>query len=234
MTTSATGNPQARAFALPAPAHASASAGRSGNAVATRRRGQGRAGFTLFELVLVVVIIAVVVGAASPLLNNFARGRQLGDTADQVVLMARWAHTQAMTRGVNYRLNFDTTKHQVWLTVQNGPSFESLLQSQNGVPGQTSSGNSTVYAGIGNEMGRIYDVPDTIDFTCSLVQQSDGTYVQFRPSGRSDPASVTFSDRNGKVIEVGCLATTEQFHVLTDDERQLEQSMPSPTPGWTR
>lgn len=233
MTTLVTGKTEIQVSALPAPAPARASAGRRGRA-ATPRRVRGRVGFTLLELVLVVVIIAVVVGIASPLLNNFGRGRLLGDTADHVVMMARWAHTQAVTRGLNYRLNFDPTKRTVWLSVQNGPSFETLLQSQNGTPGQSLSGTTTTYAGVGEEIGYTYNVQDPINFSTSLVQQTDGMYVQFRPSGRSDPASISFTDQAGNVIEIGCLATTEQFHVLSEDERQLEKSMPAPTPGLTR
>jgi prepilin-type N-terminal cleavage/methylation domain-containing protein len=193
-----------------------------------------RGGFTLLELLLVLAVIAIIVGLARPMLNNFARGRQLGDTAEEVIMRARWAHTQAVTRGISYRLNFDPTKREIWLTMQTGPAFQNMLQSQNAVPGQPLGTNSATFDVVGEEMGQVISVPEGISFKCSLVQQADGMYVEFHPSGRSDPASIAFSDQSGKVIEAGTLTATEPFHVLSDDERQLEQSMPTLTAGVSR
>ncbi|HWE93280.1 MAG TPA: prepilin-type N-terminal cleavage/methylation domain-containing protein [Tepidisphaeraceae bacterium] len=234
MTTSSIGSSGAQGRAvrrLPAALSGPDQVGRARRFSLTRCGG----GFTLLELLLVLAIIAIIVGLARPMLNNFARGRQLGDTAEEVIIRARWAHTQAVARGISYRLNFDPTKREIWLTMQTGPAFQNMLQSQNAVPGQPLGTNSATFDVIGDEMGQVFTVPDGITFKCSLVQQADGMYVEFHPSGRSDPASISFTDQSGRVIETGTLTATEMFHVLSDDERQLEQSMPvPPTAGVSR
>jgi type II secretion system protein H len=229
MTTSATGS---TGIERRAPRRLPGSDGIAGASRFSRDRGKD--GFTLLELLLVLAVIAIIVGLATPMLNNFSRGRQLGDTAEEVILRARWAHTQAVARGVSYRMNFDPAKREIRLTVQTGPAFQNMLQSQNAVPGQPLGTNSATFDTVGEEMGQVISVPEGISFKCSLVQQADGMYVEFHPSGRSDPASIAFSDQSGKVIEAGTLTATEPFHVLSDDERQLEQSMTTLTAGVSR
>jgi prepilin-type N-terminal cleavage/methylation domain-containing protein len=71
-----------------------------------RNRNHHRA-FTLVELVLVMVVIAVVAAMVMPSLSGTARGRRLGDTANQIVALARMARTQSVTEGKMYRLNID-------------------------------------------------------------------------------------------------------------------------------
>lgn len=200
------------------------------------------AAFTLIELVLVLALIAMIVGMTTASLGRFGRGRTIGDSAEQVVLLARWARTQAISRGINFRLNFDASNHSYWLTMQSGPNYENVVQDAASAAAPSSSAPTSAmqpqansFTDVGEEFGRRFTTADTVTFDCNFAAQSDGQYVEFRPSGRCDPATVKFSEIRGTaVIEVGCLSATEQWHVLSDDERQLENSQPPPPSAQVR
>ena len=132
-----------------------------------RNRNHPRA-FTLVELVLVMVVIAVIAAMVVPSLSGSARGRRIGDTANQIVSLARLARTQAVTDGKTYRLNIDPNGGSYWLTVRDADAFQVL-------------GNWS------------YTVPEGLRVECSLQPQQDGLYIEFKQTGRSDPATIWFS-----------------------------------------
>jgi Tfp pilus assembly protein FimT len=183
-------------------------------------------------LIFVLVLIAVVVGIALPSLSGFARSQTVGDSANRAMALARWARTEAITRGVCFRLNFDPAKHAYWLTMQNGASYENSLQDTGDNTLGLGGGNTnttTAFAEVGEEMGRIFLTPDGVNFDCNFPPQPDGSnYIEFRPSGRCDPGTIGFTDLKGQVIRIGCLTGTEQFHVLSPDEEQLMKTVVAP------
>ena len=144
--------------------------------------------FTLVELVLVMLVIAVVAAMVVPSLNNTARGRRMGDTASQIVALARLARTQAVTEGKTYRLNIDPNGGSYWLSVRDSDVFQIL-------------GNWS------------YSVPDGLRVECNLQPQQDGLYVEFKQTGRSDPATIFVRDDNGSSLQVVSESATELFHV---------------------
>lgn len=180
--------------------------------------------FTLLELVLVLAVMTIVVGMVIPRLSSFGRGRAMGNTANQIVSLAQWARAQAVSQGVSYRLNVDATKRTYWLTMQTGATYENMLQSLN------ANQTPTTYDQVGQDWGQTFTAPDGVNVVCNVPPQPDGTYIEFRPSGRTDPGTLQISDANGGMIEVGCLSATEEFHVLSDDERKQEQTPQQPTP----
>lgn len=171
--------------------------GRSSSRRIVRRRRA--AGFTLLELILVLAILAVVVALAVPTLHGFAASRGTTQCADQIVALCRWARTQSVTRGLTYRLNLDAGSGTYWLTVEQD--------------------DGTV-ASPGEEFGRVFRAPDGTRIDWNAPKQKDGQYVQFQPTGRTDPAIVRVTGRDNQVIEVACFSATELFHVVTDQERQ--------------
>src|SRR3954454_10901433 len=71
-------------------------------------------GFTLLELVLMMAILAILVTMAVPAMRGFGHGREAGDCAAQMVALTRWARTQAVTRGLTYRLNVNPQDRTFW------------------------------------------------------------------------------------------------------------------------
>jgi len=162
-------------------------------------RTRSNLGFTLLELVLVMVIIAILSAIVVPTLGGFSRGRKLSNVTSQLVAVANAARAHAMTDGVVYRLNFDINAKRYWLTVQQDDgSFVN-----------------------GDEQDLNYTIPDGIDIGTDVQTQSDGTYIEFQPSGRVTTATIRLIDsQSGQENDVGSLSATEIFHVLNDTERQ--------------
>ena len=84
----------------------------------------------MVELILVMVLICIILGAAAPSLRGFFTSRKTTNAAAQIMALIQYARTQAIADGCNYRLNFDTTQNQYWLTIQSGGD---LRHHQHGV-----------------------------------------------------------------------------------------------------
>lgn len=146
-----------------------------------------------------MMILAIVALVAAPALSTFGKGRGAGNCADQIVSLTRWARTQSITRGVTYRLNLDPAARTYWLSQVRDDGTVDML---------------------GEEFGRVFTAPDGVTLNWNAPQQQDGQYIQFLPTGRTDPATISVADVRGKTIEITCYSPTEMFHVVTDLERQ--------------
>jgi type II secretion system protein H len=176
-----------------------------------------RRAFTLIELILVLAILAILVAIAIPSLEGVARSQGAKECSGQLMALARYAHTQAIADGVSYRLNIDSAGRRYYLTRQgDGPDFVEL----------------------GEEIGRDHMFPDGInvewDNAYALLQQQQqaaqatgqvqpvvqagaAPYVEFYPSGRTDPAAIRITDRAGNITEMACLSATETFRLIGAD-----------------
>ena len=135
-----------------------------------------------------MLVIAVVVAMVAPTFHGTSRGRRTGDTATQIVSLALYARSQAITQGKTYRLNLDPDAGTYELSVRDYDTFEML-------------GNWS------------YSVPEGVQISCDLPAQQDGLYIEFRPTGRTDPATIRVTDDDGIVVEVVCESATELFHI---------------------
>jgi len=153
--------------------------------------------FTLIELILVMTILVLVVAMLSPSLRGFGIGRANDNTARQVVSLAKYARTQAVSEGRRYRLNFDAQANAFWLTTEQGATF----------------------APVNNDLGRRIEAPEGVSLQTDLTQQPDGVFVEFRPTGRTDTAHVWLTDKLGNTIEVACASPTEMFRIVPAGER---------------
>lgn len=161
-------------------------------------RRQLRRAFTLLELMIVLAIVAIMLGMVIPTLHGFGEGRNIEHAADQLVALARWARTQAVTQGVAYRLNLDVSNRTYGVTVE-----------RNGIVDQ-----------VGEEWGRVFKIPPGVNVAWNAPQQQDGQYVRIDPTGRTDPVTIQLSDDKGDVKQLACYTPAEQLHVLSPQEIQ--------------
>ncbi|MGD0090770.1 MAG: GspH/FimT family pseudopilin [Planctomycetota bacterium] len=170
---------------------------RSVHAWKGRRDAGGTAGFTLLELVLVMLLVSLVMGLAAPSLRGFMLGRKSADAAAQVIALAQYARTQAVSTGSNYRLNVDPAAQTYWLTVQKGADFQ----------------------GLGTEFGRRFSLPEHVSATWLPSAYTAHDYIEFFPDGRIEAAGLQLVDRERQVFEIGCRSETEPLTVLQRGSR---------------
>jgi type II secretory pathway pseudopilin PulG len=163
---------------------------------------------------MVMMLLCVVAAMAVPSLRGFGKGRRVGTAAAQVVALAQYARTQAITRGVPHRLNVDPETGTYWITVQRYGAFEAA----------------------GEEFGRVFEAPEgvAVEWYGPTSLAGDGfagpggrrhPYVEFAPTGRTSYAvSLLLRDADGEdgdagaAQEVACLSPAEPFRVLQDWE----------------
>ena len=162
-----------------------------------RKPAVARGGFTLLELVLVMLLVSLLMGLAAPSLRGFLVGRKSADAAAQVLALAHYARTQAVSTGASYRLNVDTGEGTYWLTVQKAGDFRDL----------------------GTEFGRRFCLPDRIEARWLPSPNGLREYIEFRPDGRTEAGMLQLVDRDGQVFEIGCRSETEPLVVFERGNR---------------
>jgi type II secretion system protein H len=153
-------------------------------------------GFTLLELIVVMVILATVLALAGPSLRGFFGSRQLQDTAAEILAMTQFARSQAISEGVIYRLNFNTTERTYWLTAWKKGSFLRL---------ETNT-------------GRTHTLPkDMILELDNLGRDDQDMFVEFMPDGTATAGTIRLMERNGRTLEVACPTVTESYYIIQRD-----------------
>ncbi len=153
--------------------------------------------FTLIELLLVLFILTLVVAIVGPQLRGFSAGRNTKNAATSILAMTHYARTQSVTQGLVYRLNFDPQTKTLWISYQQGTrdikppnDFATPLQLADGIKVDT-------------------DIPS---------KQDGGQYIEFRPTGRTEPATITLTDSLGSIVQIACSSATELFRIVPPDE----------------
>jgi prepilin-type N-terminal cleavage/methylation domain-containing protein len=165
---------------------------------------QGGRGFTLLELIAVLVLISAVLALAAPSLRRFARGRETTDAATHVLALAHLARSQAAARACLWRLNIDADEGTYWLTLQ----------------------EAGVFVQPARDYGRLFRFPDGVTVRLELPELAEieeaGTFIQFYPDGRSDPAVIELEDTEGRTLQIVCPSATERLRIETPtDETRL-------------
>jgi len=195
-----------------------------------RRRLQ-KSGFTLIELILVMMIIALIATMVAPRLRGFSIGRRSNDAAREIVGMAHYARTQAITEGRLYRLNFDVKAEKFWLTAEDdtgafvapsgdigeqvtlpdGVQMDAQITPQTNV--QLDTPNNVQQQVVPGTPSVTQPGLQPVPLVANVRDQSQ-VYVEFQPSGRTDPATITFTDALRGVIQITCPTVTDQFEIL--------------------
>ena len=162
----------------------------------------------MVELLLVMVLICIILGATAPSLRGFFASRKTTNAAAQIVALIQYARTQAIADGCNYRLNFDTTQNQYWLTIQSGSAF----------------------AAINTEDGSTFSLPEGAHFDLQADPNCTITdHIDFYPDGSTSAAAIGVVPSTGQADEQeicsGYNATlTNAYRIVTP---------PSALPGGT-
>jgi Tfp pilus assembly protein FimT len=182
-----------------------------------------------------MLILAITAAMVVPSLASFAITRSTDNAVQEIVNQAQYARTQCIAQGKTYRLNFDTQAGQTWLTVSNAGVFQ---------PVSSDIGNkATIASGMKMDV-QVTIMPNTnwimaqnvtatdaqlvpafgqnvwpLNNTIMQLPRTDpGTYIEFQPSGRTDPVLIRLTDRHGREIDLGLATTTEALHILKPEE----------------
>ncbi len=152
---------------------------------------------TLLELILVMMILSTVLAMAAPSLRGFFISRRGDDAAAQILAMTQYARSQAVSEGINYRLNFDVQERTYWLTAQKAGAYEPLE----------------------TEFGRTFAISkDLVLEMEDIVRENRETYLEFSPYGTVTAATIRLIDRQGRALEIACPTATESFSITECDE----------------
>ena len=164
--------------------------------------GSNAKGFTLLELILVMVIISAVLGMAAPSLRGFFASRKAHDAAAGILSLIRYARTQAITEGRNYRLNLDPDDGSYWLTVNDAGG----------------------YATLDTDLGRKFLLPEHTTMKVEMDDDDEedrdvsSEIIEFYPKGQADVCTIRLFDQNDDEVDVLSLSPAERYHVAVPEE----------------
>jgi type II secretion system protein H len=155
-----------------------------------------QSGFTLLELILVMVIICTALALAAPSLNGWARGSKMRNAVDQFVALTQFARTQAVSTATVHRLQIDAGARTYYVVMMDGDQP---------VP-------------LNTEMGREFSLPT--DFSLKMTDDAgqNRDFVDFYPTGRTDPTRVEISGPDGETKVIQCPSPTEAFRLVKPGE----------------
>jgi len=185
------------------------------------------------ELILVMLIIAIMAGMLVPSLVRFTAGRAVDNLGRQIVGLAQYAHTQAISEARTYRLNFDPNSGQFWLTADAGNGtfnplpgdYGNRYSSPAGVRMQvqvTPQPNTQLLQPDNIQQQNIAQSDTTLDGqTAGVAGQivynthtQGQVYVEFQSTGRTDPATIQITDPSGRNVQIACASPTDVFQVV--------------------
>lgn len=152
-------------------------------------------GFTLLELVMVMLLMCVAMAIVAPSFTGFSKSARINDTVAQLVTLAHWARSQAISDGRVYRLSIDPQDGTYRLTAQSQDEFVEL----------------------GSGFGRLFTLPEGVRISVDNAGKKEINSIDFYPNGRSQPAMIHLMDFRGRETLIGCRFPTEPFKVISSE-----------------
>ncbi len=196
-------------------------------------RRNRQSAFTLMELVLVMLIITIMAGMLAPSLGRFIAGRAVDNFGRRIIGLSQYARAQAVSQARVSYLNFDSGSQRVYLTFDSpGNKGKPMLDAGSplSVPVPTSIRMQMTQTADTTQAIMLIPWPAGIQMQARSLpnQLLDGTsvgsgsiwvfpqnsgFVQFQPTGRTDPATIVLTDKSGYEVTVVCDLPTDRFHV---------------------
>jgi type II secretory pathway pseudopilin PulG len=194
------------------------------------------------ELVLVMLIVALIAGLLAPSLIHFTAGRAVDNFGHELIGLCQLARTRATSEGQSYFLVFDSG--QVTLSTDRpGQQQQRTPQNPSAAPATElpiPQGMRVEMQAVNDPGGqpqpRIIELlpwdptlqppPQTVQRNVPLLDgtsggsetlwtmPADSHYIEFTPTGRSDPMTIQITDGSRHSIEIVCASPTEAFHVV--------------------
>lgn len=159
-------------------------------------------GFTLLELILVMIIMCTVLAMAAPSLRGFFSSRKIADVAEQILALTHYAKTQSVYQSGYYRLNFEPTQREYWLSSLDKGQFQRLK----------------------SDFGSKFTIPGDIEIDFeNFDRQGSLYYIDFRPEGYSRQCRILLEDDKENYIDVVCYGPAENFEVIERFEDNNDQ-----------
>ena len=141
-------------------------------------------GVTLLELVLVMMIIFILAGVVAPRFSDFFPALQVRTSADRIFAWAQKARTDAAVTAARQRLVFDPDGKKFWIDYEADPLKE--------------PGTFILRGGAWGEEA----LPQEVEFESLEGLEKDPSgggrlFVEFRPDGTSEEATVVVSNDRG-------------------------------------
>jgi len=179
----------------------------------------------LMELIMVMFIMTLFLWMVAPSFTGFTKSRKTSDVATLMQSLTNYGRTHAMSEGRNYRLVFDFEHRLVQLVAQDGDSYtppnndfgllytlpdgvDVTLKVEPQVETLPQFGQAADTGGSGLNMSGAQTLQNS--------DERDGDYIEFRSSGRTDPAviEVINSAGGGNSFYVVCQSETEGFQIV--------------------
>jgi len=176
------------------------------------------AGFTLTELIVVLVVITLIAGLVAPTFIHQLEYARLTSGCRQIVSYMRYARSQAILRGVPYRLNMDDRGQRYWITVYDEEETEDLAEpfrpdsSNLGARDSLPEGVTIEELLIGDELagpGAELEAP---------VSAEGYPVIEFRPDGTCDGARMLLKNNNEERLAIFLDAATGRAEIAEEAE----------------
>ncbi|MGD0388771.1 MAG: prepilin-type N-terminal cleavage/methylation domain-containing protein [Tepidisphaeraceae bacterium] len=187
--------------------------------------------FTLLELILVMLIITIIAGILAPSLGRFTAGQAVNNFGRQIVGLSQYARAQSISEARVCYLNFDAAK--VYLTLDSpGAKGNQLVNVGAPLSVPVPTGIRMQVVQNAQAAQPVMLLPWPANFQAQAHPQPnqllDGTavgagsiwvfpqnnaFVQFQPTGRTDPATIELTDNSGHKVQVVCDLPTDRFHI---------------------